>query len=68
MIVYLPFSEASFSTKSIIPTLKLPSLKLVEASFLKKTILTNATDFLAIGNHFLAFFQTAVKMEENGFH
>ena len=34
--------------------------------FLKKDhTLTNATDFLASGNHFLPFFQTAIKMEEN---
>ena len=35
-------------------------LKLVEAH-----ILTNVTDLLASGNHFLPLFQTAVKMEEN---
>ena len=33
---------------------------------MKDHILTNVTDFLASGNHFLPFFQTAVKMEENG--
>ena len=32
----------------------------------KDHILTNVTDFLASENHFLPFFQTAVKMEENG--
>ena len=31
-----------------------------------KERLTNATDFLTSGNHFLPFFQRAVKMEENG--
>ena len=37
------------------------------SQFLKKDhILTNVTDFLAIGNHFLPFFQTTVKIEENG--
>ena len=35
--------------------------------FLKKDhILTNVTDFLASAKHFLPFFQTTVKMEENG--
>ena len=28
--------------------------------------ITNVTDFLASGNHFLPLFRTAVKMEENG--
>ena len=39
----------------------------MESQFLKKHhILTNVTDFLASENHFLPFFQAAVKMEENG--
>ena len=44
------------------------TLTLITGSqFLKKYhILTNITDFLASAKHFLPFFQTAVKMEENG--
>ena len=42
------------------------SLKLVEANLKKDYILTKLTDFLANENHFLPFFQTVVKMEENG--
>ena len=34
--------------------------------FLKKDHILTVTDFLASGNHFLPFFKTAIKMEENG--
>ena len=34
--------------------------------FKERLYLTNVTDFLAKGNHFLPFFQEAVKMEKNG--
>ena len=38
----------------------------MEANLKKDYILTKLTDFLANENHFLPFFQTVVKMEENG--